>query len=120
MSDKRESFIQENQVRYFLVACLLGMGAASAEELRFNTEDFPPFNYAAKGKVTGPTHDLIEKICAAMERQCLFELLPKRRVVENAQNGEVDGIFSIGKSSEREAFLRYSKPIIKTGYGFFV
>jgi polar amino acid transport system substrate-binding protein len=108
-------------MKYVMIfACLLSVGTASAGELKFDTEDFPPFNYESEGKVAGPARDLIEKICTIMGRQCSYELLPFRRVIENAQNGEVDGIFSVGKSSEREAFLLYSEPIIKTGYGFFV
>ncbi|WP_315762596.1 MULTISPECIES: substrate-binding periplasmic protein [unclassified Bradyrhizobium] len=103
-----------------MFVCLLTVGTLAAEELKFNTEDFPPFNYELEGKVAGPARDLIEKICTVMGQQCSYALLPFRRVIENAQNGEVDGIFSVGRTSEREAFLLYSKPIIKTGYGFFV
>jgi hypothetical protein len=42
-----------------LGSCLLFAGLAGRAELKFNTQDFAPFNYETNGVVSGPAADII-------------------------------------------------------------
>jgi len=94
--------------------------AVAKKTYKFVTEPLPPFNYEEFGGVAGPSSDIINEVCRRMKITCVFEITEWREAYLKAKKGRVDGIFSIGKSYEREAWLHYSLPLIKTAYGFFV
>jgi polar amino acid transport system substrate-binding protein len=99
---------------------LLTASLASAQELRFNTQDFPPFNYEIDGVVSGPAADIIVKICADMQITCTFALLPWNRAQEEVRNGKANAMFVIGWNEKRSEWLHFSPPIMNTEYGIFV
>ena len=59
-----------------LSTCLLIGSLAGAAELKFNTEDFAPFNYEVGGVVAGPAADIIRKVCSDIKIACSLNLLP--------------------------------------------
>jgi polar amino acid transport system substrate-binding protein len=89
-------------------------------ELRFNTQDFAPFNYAIEGVVSGPAVDIIRAVCTDMQVTCSFRLLPWTRAQEEVRKGMAHGMFVIGWNEERAKWLYFSPPILDTEYGFFV
>src|SRR5688500_10945876 len=95
-------------------------GFASGAELKFNTQNFEPFNYEVGGVVSGPAADIIRKVCAAMKIGCTLNLLPWRRAQEEVKNGTAHGMFVIGWNEERAKWLHFSLPLMNTEYGFFV
>lgn len=101
-------------------AFLLPISFAGAAELKFNTQDFAPFNYETGGVVSGPAADIIRKICTDMKISCFLNLLPWRRAQEEVANGIAHGLFVIGWNEERARSLYFSPPILNTEYGFFV
>lgn len=101
-------------------ACLLFAGFAGGAELKFNTQNFEPFNYEVGGVVSGPTADIIRKICDEMKITCTFNLLPWRRAQEEVANGIAHGLFTIGWNEERAKTLYFSPTLMNTEYGFFV
>lgn len=103
-----------------LAGFLLPIRFASGAELKFNTQMFEPFNYEIGGVVSGPTADIIRKVCGEMKIICTFNLLPWRRAQDEVANGTAHGLFTIGWNEERAKTLYFSPPILNTEYGFFV
>ncbi|BCS98956.1 hypothetical protein DSLASN_45880 [Desulfoluna limicola] len=89
-------------------------------ELRFTTQDFPPFSYKVEDTVSGPAADIIRRVCSEINIQCSFELLPWRRAQYWVKTGQADALFVIGWNKERAKWLHFSPPLLETEYGFFV
>jgi len=81
--------------------CLLFAGFANGTELKFNTQDFAPFNYEVGGIVSGPAADIIGRICSEVKIDCSTHLLPWRRAQDEVANGTAHGLFVIGWNEER-------------------
>ena len=103
-----------------LSACLWFVGFAGAAELKFNTQDFAPFNYELGGVVSGPGADIIRRICSDIKIDCSFHLLPWARAQEEVKNGVAQGLFMIGWNEERAQWLYFSPPVLNSEYGFYV
>ena len=101
-------------------ACSFLAGFANGAELKFNTQDFAPFNYEVGGLVSGPAADIIRRICSEAKIDCSMHLLPWRRAQDEVANGTAHGLFVIGWNEERAKTLYFSPPILNTEYGFFV
>ncbi len=102
------------------VLLLLLTSSVQATELKFNTQDFVPFNYKDEKGVAGPAADLIRKVCSEMHITCSFNLLPWTRAQMLVKNGKAHGMFVIGWNEARAKWLYFSPPILNTEYGFFV
>lgn len=100
-----------------LIAIALA-GTASATDYRFVTEQFAPFSYESQGKAAGPMTEVVEALCAAMNKNCEVMVLPWRRALEMAESGEVSGIFSLLRSPEREAKFFITQPVVRSAYSF--
>ncbi|MGH7809466.1 MAG: hypothetical protein ACREP5_04220, partial [Candidatus Binatia bacterium] len=64
----------------YCLVVVLGIFLSSARvtggtELKFNTQMFEPFNYDVGGVVSGPTADIIKRVCGEMKITCTFNLL---------------------------------------------
>jgi polar amino acid transport system substrate-binding protein len=93
---------------------------AATPQLVFYTQDFSPFSYMENGKVAGPGVEIITLVCQTMKVECAFGLYPWSRAVSETQDGKANGLFFLGKSADREAWLDFSDPLINTEYGVFV
>jgi polar amino acid transport system substrate-binding protein len=103
-----------------VTTCLFFAGFANGAELKFNTQDFAPFNYDASGIVSGPAADIIRRICSATKIDCSMQLLPWARAQDEVRNGKAHGIFVVGWNEERSKWLYFSPPLLNSEYGFFV
>jgi len=101
-------------------AVLALVTSVAMAQTRFVTEPSPPFNYLENGEVTGPAHAIIGAICADLGTDCSFELTKWDRAIGMARDGEVNGIFSVGKNTERLEWMHFSSPILATAYGLYV
>jgi polar amino acid transport system substrate-binding protein len=109
----------------YCLIVVLGMFMSSAgltggTELKFNTQMFEPFNYDIGGVVSGPTADIIRRVCSEMKITCTFNLLPWRRAQDEVAQGIAQGLFTIGWNEERAKTLYFSPALMNTEYGFFV
>jgi polar amino acid transport system substrate-binding protein len=102
-----------------LVSCLAST-QAWAQELKFTTQDFPPFSYSIDGAVSGPAVDIIRRVCMEMTAKCSFRLLPWSRAQQQVRKGEANGMFVIGWNKKRSKWVHFTPPIINTEYGIFV
>jgi polar amino acid transport system substrate-binding protein len=104
-----------------LLVVFLSVRAASAEEaLRFVTLEFAPFIYGENEQVAGPGRDVIEAVCDKADVACSYDIYPWRRAQALMQSGDADGMMVIGRNPAREEWLRFSPPLFRTEYGFFV
>ena len=95
--------------------------SAYTMHLSFATQNLEPFSYLSKkGYPVGPSVDIVKAVCDEMGADCVIDLYPWRRAYYEVKMGRVNGVFFIGKNSEREEWLHFSPPIVQTEYGFFV
>lgn len=105
-----------------LLALMLCLTSAQSwsQELKFTTQDFPPFSYNINGAVAGPAVDIIRRVCAEMNTKCNFRLLPWARAQKEVKIGKANGMFVIGWNERRAKWVDFTPPIMNTEYGFFV
>lgn len=104
-----------------LLACLWTSAApaAGASTLRFVTEPFPPYTYEQQGRAAGPMVDVLQALCETLKKRCRIEVLPWRRALAMAQQGEVEGIFTVVDAPERRIYFHVSAPVIDARYTLF-
>ena len=95
-------------------------GASAADKLRFVTLEFAPFIFGKDQKVAGPGKDLIAEVCKNAVIDCTYDIYPWRRAQALMKSGKADGMMVIGLNPDREKWLRFSPPMFRTEYGFFV
>ena len=103
-----------------LLMLLLGSGQAAA--LHLVTEDFPPFTYPSKthpNQASGPMVEVVSSICQRLAIECQIELLPWQRARALAERHEVDGVFSVVRSPEREEQFYFSPMLVRSSYSVF-
>ena len=103
-----------------LLMISLPWSAVAEGTLRFVTLEFAPFIYGENQQVAGPGHDVIAAVCARAGIECTYDIYPWRRAQELMKSGDADGMMVIGRNPEREEWLHFSPPMMRTEYGFFV
>lgn len=98
------------------LACLPVM----AQTLHFATEDFEPFNWGSAGKATGPMVEVVQSVCQTAGLNCPIEVLPWRRALAMAEDGQLDGVFALMKTPAREKKFFFTHPVVRTSLDFFV
>jgi len=90
-------------------------------KLVFGTQDFSPFSYKKAGKVAGPGVDIINAVCKDAKLNCSFKFGVWKGIQSSAKKSgsEINGLFFMGKNAEREKWLYFAPPILKTEYCFF-
>lgn len=102
----------------FIVLCAMA-GGAQAASMTFAMEHFPPFNAESKEGLTGPLPEMVWAVCKSMKIECDIKVYPWRRAYGLAEQGEVDGIFVLLKTPERENSFYFTEPVIRTSYAVF-
>lgn len=109
--------------RTFIAALSLTLATSAAVAADFfqfvTTDTFPPFSIVEDGKLSGPFPEVTLAVCAEIGASCQIEVLPTRRAMAKAEQGELDGILSLLKTTEREALFFFSEPVVDTAYGVF-
>ncbi len=91
-----------------------------AAKLEFATQEFAPFSYTVDKEIKGPGPEIVRLVCSEMNIDCSIRVFPWRRALIMAQDGNIQGLFLIGKNKEREKWLVFSPPLLTTEYGIFV
>jgi len=107
---------------YLIILVFIHMNNTSlfAINLSFTTQNLEPFSYLSDTGPAGPSVDIARTICDEMNANCIIDLYPWRRAYYEVKRSRANGIFFIGKNTERESWLVFSPPIVQTEYGFFV
>lgn len=102
-----------------LLSSALLAAPVQAESMTFVMEHFPPFNADENGTSVGPFPDIVRATCAALKIQCAIETYPWRRAYRMVEEGQVDGIFVLLRTPEREKDFYFSEPLVQTSYAVF-
>ena len=109
------------QALVLALICLIVTPIANAAEgkLTFSTFSFPPFSDVQDNKVVGPFVDIIDAVCHKIAIDCEYHGMPNRRSKLTLKDGTVNGNFPLGWNKERDGYLWFTIPLMKTEYGFF-
>lgn len=88
-------------------AIMLFSTALMAQNFKLVTEEYPPFEYKENGKAMGMDIEILDAVKAKAGINFTIEFLPWNRALDQVQKGSADGIFSMLKNAEREAFLHF-------------
>ncbi len=102
-----------------LFISLLLFDSAHAVELKFGSQNFPPFCFEENGKSVGPAVEILQAMCASAKVTCQTPVLPWRRAQRDAESGALDGIFVIKRTPERAAHFTFSDPFVRSTYSFY-
>ncbi len=106
-----------------LVYLIFGSAIGKATELTkilFAGQEYPPFNWSEGGKTTGGTVEVVKKICANLQLNCVFEIMPLKRALLFLESGEAQAVISLNPNADRESFSVQSVPIISSRLVYMV
>ena len=114
---------------FFILTWVLALASPGqlvmADTIHFVEEaDWPPFTPPAQrvGDIAtkGLAFEMIRELCRRVGVACDVELVPESRALMLLKNGQRDGITTISRNVEREAFLDFSLPTLqKRGFIYF-
>lgn len=88
--------------------------SAGLQQLRFITEEYPPYNYSDNGQLKGIAIELLEQAFAAEGLQLQpqqIELLPWARGYDTALSTANTVLFSTNRTAARETLFQWAGPI---------
>lgn len=91
-------------------------GAVADDPVRILTEEFPPYNYTAQGKITGLATEVVEAVLKELGRQAEIQSMPWARAYETARSTPGVLIYSIGRTPERDKHFKWVGVIAPTVY----
>ena len=104
-----------------MLAITMASHVVYAENLVLVAADSRPTAYMANGKPTGILVDVVTEALRRSGHAVKIKLMPWARCLVEVRNGNVDGIFSVFRLPEREAFLAYTdNPVITQVEALFV
>lgn len=104
----------------WLALCLsFAMPDARAEALHFVTEEFPPFTFSQGAHVGGAITEVTRAVCQHLDYRCEFAVYPWRRSLQLAEDGQVDGIFTVIDSPERQHAFHITPMIVTSRYDVY-
>ncbi|MDX1298097.1 MAG: transporter substrate-binding domain-containing protein [Pseudomonas sp.] len=101
------------------VLSILIPASTAAEELHFVTEEFPPFSYSRGAIASGALPEIVAATCMILQWHCPIEVLPWRRALQLAEEGEVDGIFTVIQSPARQQAFFITPMLMTSDYDFY-
>lgn len=103
-----------------LGAVLMLCGAvAQAETFKIMTEEYPPFNYTADGKLTGLSTEVVQQLAKKVGHPEDIEMLPWARAYGLIQQSDGQILFSMTRTEEREKMFKWVGPIASNKWVFF-
>lgn len=91
---------------------LLTVFAIHPEELRLVTLQYPPYEFECNKNIEGVAVEIVKEVFRRMGVDIKIELLPWSRAIKQVEEGTADGIFTLYKTPEREAFVYYSDEVL--------
>jgi polar amino acid transport system substrate-binding protein len=95
----------------WLLMPLFDLMAAPSRTLTVASSEWPPFIMVdGQGRMSGIDIDLIQALERHTGLQFIVKIYPWGRVLRYAEVGEIDMVFSIAKTLERERYVEYLSP----------
>jgi polar amino acid transport system substrate-binding protein len=112
---KRRTFLAGS-----LAMVALGKGAAADRNLVLASNEVYPLLYRAEGNLTGFLFDVITEAARRAEIPAEIRVMPWARCIEEARNGEIDGVFVTFRTAERLPYLSFpAEPLMAQRICFF-
>ena len=92
-----------------MFAVLLPTGASADEITLAVLGDFPPFQWEEAGKVTGIDADIIREVCRRLGIGLKFQVMPWKKALKSAENGDVSGLTASLYNEKRAEYLYYTQ-----------
>jgi len=80
---------------------------AMAKTYKLVYEEYPPYEYKVNGKLTGMDVEILEEAAKTAGVSLEFKEYPWARATKMAEEGEVDAIFSMSKTADREKLFYF-------------
>ena len=87
--------------------------------IKLYTEDFPPYQINENGKLSGIAIDVIDELKKRVKDDVSIELSDWNTSYNKALNNKNCGVFSTGRTKDRENLFKWVGPIGKAKYVFF-
>lgn len=82
----------------------------SAEKMVFGmVDDFPPYQYTEAEKPCGADADIVSEVCIRLGIEPEFQVMPWKRVLKNAEDGDISAVLALLFKEERTKVLYYTK-----------
>jgi len=102
----------------FAFVFILSLSVMTAE-VQLATSEWPPFEYTEDGVQKGNDVKVIEAVFDKMGMKVEIKFYPWARCVELAKKNQIDGIFTLRKTPEREQFLYFPAEVLSVSENFF-
>jgi polar amino acid transport system substrate-binding protein len=99
-----------------LLLSVIAVGNVDAQSLTIFTEEFPPFNFTEKGKITGVSTEIVRHVMADTGIQYQIKSLAWKETYQRAQEEPNSLIFSISRNKSREKLFKWIGIIVPTSY----
>ena len=93
---------------------LLSLGlatAASAETIRFTTEDYPPYNFREGGEYKGVGYEQTIELMKSVKADYTIEMMPWARALSLAENEPMHCVFTTAHIAERDKRFKWVEPL---------
>lgn len=94
-------------------------GNAFSATFKIMTEEYPPFNYTEKGKLTGLSYDVVKVILKKLGHPDNIQNLPWSRSYNIIQKKKGYILFSMTRTKEREKMFKWVGPVAPNKWVFF-
>lgn len=102
-----------------LSAALLGCQALAAAPITITTEDYPPYNYTADGKITGLSTEIVQEVMKRAGLEYKIENLPWKRAYGMALEQADTCVYSTTMTDERKPLFKWVGPLATNDWTFF-
>jgi len=94
--------------------------AAAEPSVRVLTEEYPPYNFTADGKLTGLSTEVVQAVIKEVQKESLvkasFTSMPWARAYEIAQLEENVAIYSMNRAKHREQLFKWVGVVAPSDY----
>lgn len=89
--------------------------------IKLATQEYPPYIVQDGNSAKGLTVDIVKEVFSRMKRNISLEFYPWARALAVLESGQVDGLFTIKRTPERESTMLFpNESLISQDYVFFV
>ena len=93
-------------------SAVLGLPAAARGLVLASNEVYPLLYRGEEGSLSGYLHDLVVEAARRAGFPAEIRMMPWPRCVEETRNGNIDGLFVIFRTAERETFLSFTNEVL--------
>jgi len=102
-----------------LVAMSVGSSCFAASNFKIMTEEYPPFSYTEKGKITGLSTEIVVELASRIGHSTDIKSVPWARGYGLVQKKENMILYSMVRSESRENLFKWVGPLAPLNYVFF-